>query len=169
MSERQAKLKRKNEIIETPKKKRNPMDIVFNIIIVVLIVAVLGVGSWAVYSKYSQMPKDTTSGTTEQIVPTLAEYASTAGISVEEFLAEYGLVEVEGITEETDMNEIINYMTVANYAKLSETDAATMLESLGTDNEYTEDTLMGVIFDDLAAAMVSEASTEEEVAGETAE
>lgn len=165
MSERQAKLKRKNEIIETPKKKRNPMDIVFNIIIVVLIVAVLGVGSWAVYSKYSQMPKDTTSEGTEQAVPTLAEYAETLGLSVEEFVADYGLTGDEGITAETDMNEVINHLTVANYAKLSQTDAKTILDSFGADNGYTEETLMSDIFADLAAESeaqeASDAATEE--------
>ena len=44
MSERQAKTKRKNEIKETPVKKKNTLDIISNIIIVVLILAVLGIG-----------------------------------------------------------------------------------------------------------------------------
>lgn len=163
MSERQAKLKRKNEIIETPKKKRNPMDIVFNIIIVLLIIAVLGVGSWAIYSKYSQMPKDTITETTEQAVPTLAQYATSLGLSVEEFIADFGLTGVEGITAETDMNEAMKHMTVANYAKISQTDAKTILDTLGSDKGYTEETLMSEIYADLEAQAqeTSDAAAEE--------
>lgn len=168
MSERQTKLKRKNEIIETPKKKRNPIDVVFNIIIVVLIVAVLGVGSWAVYSKYSQMPKDTISETTDQMVPTLEQYAATLGLSVEEFIADYGLVGVEGITAETDMNEVMNHLTVANYARIAQTDAKTVLESLGADKGYTEETLMSDIYADLAAEAETQ-ETSDDVTEETVE
>ncbi len=85
MSERQAKTKRKNEIKQTPVKKKSALDIISNIIIVVLILTVLGIGGWAVYSKFSQMPKE---GTTEDITtPTISEATEEEGISAEEFLA----------------------------------------------------------------------------------
>ena len=157
MSERQAKLKRKNEIKETPKKKKSAIDIIINIIIVVLVLGILAVGGWAIYNKYQQMPQqDTSVSDTAQdaqtTAPTIAEYAQTEEKSVEEFLAEYGLSDAEGISGETLITDIIDKLTLANYAKLSGTDVASLKESLGLSGEYTDDTLMSVIFEEQAAA-----------------
>lgn len=158
MSERQAKLKRKNEIKETPKKKKSAMDIIFNIIIVVLILAVLGIGSWAVYSKYSQMPAGDTTENAQ--TPTVAEYAQTEGIAVDEFLAQYGLGEVSEITADSQITDIIPHMTLANYAAFSGTDVAEMKESMGLGEEYADDTLMSVIIDEITATLQTENSDE---------
>ena len=149
MSERQAKTKRKNEIKQTPAKKKNALDIISNIIIVVLVLTVLGIGGWAVYSKFSQMPKE---GTTEDITtPTISETAEEEGISVEEFLAKYGLSETEGLTPDTEITEMMTHMTLENYAKFSGADVETIVQSMGLAKEYANDTLMSEILADMTA------------------
>ncbi len=148
MSERQAKLKRKNEVVNAPaKNKKSALDIVSNIIIVVLILAVLGIGGWAVYSKFSQMPSNE-----EAVTPTISEYAQTEGITVEEFLAKYGLSEVPEITGDSLISDAMSYMTLGNYAALVGTDVAQLKESMGLGEEYTDDTPMSVIYEEMAAA-----------------
>ncbi len=150
MSERQAKTKRKNEIKQTPKKKKNALDIISNIIIVVLILTVLGIGGWAVYSKFSQMPKE---GTTEDITtPTISESAEEEGLSVEEFLAKYGVSDSEGLTPDTEITEMMPLMTLENYAKFSGVEIETIKQGMGLSEEYTNDTLMSEILADMTAA-----------------
>ena len=174
MSERQAKLRRKNEVKETPKKKKSAVDVIFNIIIVILVLAVLGIGGYAVYNKYKQAPQqdstatDTTQMTDEQqVAPTIAEYAQTEkGMDAETFMAEFGLVGIEGVTAESLMTDAMNYLTLANFAKLSDMDVATVKEQYGLSDEYSEDTLMGDIFAEQMAAAETEAETATE---ETAE
>ncbi len=150
MSERQAKTKRKDEIKQAPKKKMSALDIISNIIIVILILTVLGIGGWAVYSKFSQMPKE---DTTENIAtPTISQTAEEEGISVEEFLAKYGLTETEGLTGETEITEMMPLMTLENYAKFSGADVETIKQGMGLSEEYSNDTLMSEILADMTAA-----------------
>ena len=159
MSERQAKSKRKNEIKHTPVKKKSALDIISNIIIVVLILTVLGIGVWAVYSKFSQMPQE---GTTEDITtPTISEAAQQEAISVEEFLANYGLSEAEGLTGDTEITEIMPLMTLENYAKFSGADVETIKQGMGLTKDYSNDTLMSEILADMTAAEQHDHSEEE--------
>lgn len=158
MSERQAKTKRKNEIKEIPKKKKSILDIISNIIIIILILAVLGIGGWAVYSKFSQQP----SGETNETVttPTVSDLAQTEGVSVEEYLAKYGIADAEGITGESYITDAMPYMTLANYAAFSGTDVATVKESMGLEKDYADDTLMSVIIEEMTAAEQTSGSKE---------
>ncbi len=150
MSERKAKTKRKNEIKQTTKKKMSALDVISNIIIIILILTVLGVGGWAVYSKFSQMPKE---DTTETIVtPTISQTAEEEGISVEEFLSRYGLSETEGLTGDTEITEMMPLMTLENYAKFSGADVETIKQGMGISEDYANDTLMSEILADMTAA-----------------
>lgn len=159
MSERQAKLKRKNEVVNTPaKKKKGALDIISNIIIVVLILAVLGIGSWAVYSKFSQMAANN-----NVVAPTISEYANSEGLSVEEFMAKYGLGAETGLTGESLISDAMEYMTLANYAALVGTDVAQIKESMGLGDEYTDDTPMSVIYDNVAAQTTDDETQSVEV------
>ena len=160
MSERQAKTKRKNEVKHTPVKKKSALDIISNIIIVILILTVLGIGGWAVYSKFSQMPPE---GTTEDIAtPTISETAQEEGISVEEFLANYGLSEAEGLTGDTEITEMMPLMTLENYAKFSGADVETIKQGMGLTEDYSNDTLMSEILADMTAATEQHDHSEEE-------
>ena len=160
MSERQAKLKRKNEIIkETPKKKKSKLDIFSNIIIVILILAILGIGGWAVYSKFSQQAGQNIS---EEITPpTITEQAQSEGISVEEFLSKYEIPTDSALTGDSLLTEAIPYMTLKNYAAFSGTDIQTAKESIGITKDYADDTLISDILEEMATAQVEESSTEE--------
>ncbi len=159
MSERQAKIKRKNVVSETPKKKKSAVDIVSNIIIVLLILAVLGIGGWAVYSKYNQMPVEQDISTM-----TLAEYAYPMGLEVDEFLAQYDLKLEKTITEESLISDIIPLMTLANYAKFTQTDVLEIKETLGLGADFPEERTMGEIFDALETAMRIEDQTQQDSA-----
>lgn len=156
MSERQAKLKRKNEVVDAPVKKKSALDIVSNIVIVVLILAVLGIGGWAVYSKYSQMPSSN-----EAITPTISEYAETQGITAEEFIEAYGLNGVAEITSDSLVTDAMLYMTLGNYATFAGADVEEVREGMGIGDQYTDDTLMSVILEDLEAAQNAEAGNVE--------
>ena len=165
MSERQAKLKRKNEVVNAPaKKKKSALDIASNIIIVVLILAVLGIGGWAVYSKFSQMPSNQ-----DVVAPTISEYAQSEGITVEEFLTKYGLSEVPEITGDSLISDAMSYMTLGNYAALVGTDVAEIKEGMGLGEEYTDDTPMSVIYEEMAAASETAETENVEVETEDAE
>ena len=165
MSERQAKLKRKNEVVNTPAKKKSALDIVSNIIIVVLILAVLGIGCWAVYSKFSQMPSNE-----EAVTPTISEYAQTEGITVEEFLIKYGLSEVPELTGDSLISDAMSYMTLGNYAALVGTDVSEIKASMGLAEDYADDTPMSVIYEEMAAAAdTAEAENVEAESTEVAE
>ena len=154
MSERKAKLKRKNEVEAAPKKKVDVANLIVNIIIVILILALLGVGGWAAYNKLKPVPQqngtDQMDATQEQAAApqTIGDYLSENGLTLDEFLTTYELTEVEGITEESIIDDVIRNMTLANFAKFNGTD----VQSLGLGEQYTEDTLMGVIIDEINAA-----------------
>ena len=173
MSERQAKQKRKNEVKEIQKKKKNPLDIIVNIVIVVLILAILGLGGWSVYNKFKSSAQENETAvtdsnqTTQTSTPTVEEYAQAEGKTADEFLAEYGLADDESVTGETPISDVVDKLTLANYAKLSGSDVAAVKESLGLSDEYADDTLMSVIFEEQAALAETQTETEnptEEVA-----
>lgn len=150
MSERQAKLKRKNEVVlETPKKKKSKLDIFSNIIIIILVLAVLGIGGWAVYSKFSQQAEQNVSE--EMTPPTITEQAQTEGISVEEFLSKYEIPADLAITGDSLLTEAIPYMTLKNYATLLNLDIEAVKENMGITKDYPEDTLVSEILDDMVA------------------
>ena len=111
MSERQAKLRRKNQDTKEVAKKKSKSDVVFNIVIVLLVVAVVGLGGWAVGTKYvqdAQMASTQTEGE-EQAPVTIKQYAEAMGITTGQFMTEFGLDNNENINPETQMNDAIGY------------------------------------------------------------
>ncbi len=158
MSERQAKLKRKNEACEVKKKKKSAPEIVTNIVLVLLVVAVLGVGGWAVYNKLSQAPVNDSQAVTDNAqntdatVPTIAEYAQSQEKEIDEFLTEYGLSSEDQITGDMLITDIVDKLTLANYAKLMGSDVATLKQSMGLGEDYSDDTPMSVVIEEQQAA-----------------
>lgn len=166
MSERQAKLKRKNESGEvTAKRKKTKGEIITNVIIVAAVIAVLGLGSWAVASKYivkdnsnQQDTQVTDDNASQQTIPTVGEYAENLGMSTEDFMKEYGVEGNDAVTADTDMETASQQMTLANYAKMSGTDAAGLRESFGLDDTVSDDTLMSEVNQIMAEKEASEES-----------
>ncbi len=115
MSERQAKKNRKT-VDQTPVKgPKNKASILMNVIIWVVVVAVLGLGVYAVGSKYIAKYQEQKAQEVQTI--TVADVMAEEGITLEEFKTEYGLEADEEVTEESDMNMVASKFTLTNYAK----------------------------------------------------
>ena len=111
MSERQAKKLRKQEpeVVKAPvKKAKSPWW--FTLIIVLVVAAVVGVGGYAVWQQYAETHPSTDPETVE-------DRAKTEGISVDEFLAKYGIDGIEEVDGDTVLTNAQGYMTIAKYAE----------------------------------------------------
>ena len=92
------------------KRPATPADKMINAVIVIVILAVLGLGAYAVYDKVSVNleTKAIQEGTSEQ---TVRYAADKSGMSADEYLAQYGLGEA-GLNEKSTGSERIEKMTV---------------------------------------------------------
>lgn len=137
MSESKAKKQRKEQVPVAPKKK-DKSGIVFNIVAILVIVAIVGVGGWAAYDKIkANMPVQE-----EEQVMTVAQVAQEEELSVEEFLAKVGLQEA-GLTAESTADELLSIMTIENFAKFEDTEITEFkkmygIESLANDTPWSE-------------------------------
>lgn len=102
--------------------RRNSGDMALNAVITVIIVAVLGLGVWAVVPKVRENLANNANNTAGTETVTVAQLAETAGKSVDEYLAEYGLAGTD-ITGETDYQTALSAMTLENFAKANGTTA----------------------------------------------
>lgn len=96
------------------KKKSTPQSKMTNCIIVILIIVFAALGVIAVYPKIAENRKTNAilNGEAEQTV----EYmANNQGMSVEDFLAQYGLSTNDGITGESTETDMVNNMSIENY------------------------------------------------------
>ncbi len=102
----------------------------FIALIVVIIAAVLGLGGYAVYGKISKnlQTKAIEENKSEKTVSYLADQS---GMSVDEYLAEYGLNDNKDVNSKTTESEMVNHMTLDNLAKYEGKDLATFLEENG--------------------------------------
>lgn len=175
MSERQAKLKRKNEKTEEQhhSKKRSKGEIITNVVIGVTIAACLGLGGWAIADKHmtkaqqtvsQDQTADTQQDASTQQVPTIEEYAQSMGMTGEDFIKEYGLDQSgQDISPSMEMTLATEYMTLGNYAKLQGQDVETVKQSMGLeDSGYNEDTMMSEVLADMqtSAGTADEQQTE---------
>ena len=151
MSERQAKLKRKNKEETTNVKKTKKSDIIINLIIVIILVAMVGLGAWAVYSKYSRTTTNTdatdTADTGDAQSQTVADVAEEKGLSAEDFISEYGLGDFEEINGDTDFQTAMQSMTLENYAKYLDEDVDELISGINVDTKITADMTVGEVTD----------------------
>lgn len=133
--------------------KGNKSNALITLIITVVIIAVLGLGVYATYSKLSKNIIDNkiASGEMEE---TVSHAAEAAGMSVEDYLADYGLTVTDEVNGKTPVNDLYGYMTLENYmnmnnANTSEDPSATpepvdinaMIEEWGLTGQVTKDSL----------------------------
>lgn len=151
MSERQARLKRKNltDDVILPK-KRTKADILTNVVIVLIVVVLVGVGALAIYNEYSQKAAEQATTETQQEIPTIGQYAESMGLTADAFLEEYGLNNTTEVSIDTKINDAIQYMTLGNYAKFGGMDISEVKESLKIDASVNENTLMSEIYEMLS-------------------
>lgn len=154
MSERQARLNRKSKPEQPPEKKGS---VLANIIITVVILAFLGLGGYATKDKIKALLPEK-----PEKVPTVSDMAKERDMSVEEFLAEYGLS--DKITKDSTEQDLLGEFTVANYAKYQDKTTEDLLGEYGIEgasgemlwqdafnlipmSKYAE--MMGTTFEDL--------------------
>lgn len=111
-------------------KKATSADKMFITLIVVIIAVVVGLGGYAVYGKISKnlQTKAIEENRSEKTVSYLADQS---GMSVDEYLAEYGLNDNKDVNGKTTESEMVNHMTLDNLAKYEGKDLATFLEENG--------------------------------------
>ncbi|MBQ3038597.1 MAG: hypothetical protein IJD30_05410 [Clostridia bacterium] len=67
MSERQAKRKRQNAVKEEVIVKKNKADVLTNVVITLIVIALVGLGAWAVIGEYKGTAPEVTPVTTDEI------------------------------------------------------------------------------------------------------
>ena len=146
------------------KRKASAADKLINVIIAVVLVAFVAVGVYATYGKLSQGIKDRkiASGEAEPTVDYLARQAS---MSVEDYLAQYGLTLSDTVTKNTPESEMTDNMTIENYLKYSgmEQTADQVISDAGLTDTVTKDTLWKDFFPQLPVSMVYDQSTFEQL------
>ena len=129
----------------TPKKVMTPFEKMLTTITVLVVLAVLALAVFATYGKVSSNMKQAAidaertaieSGAQET---TIRYMASNAGMSAEEYVAQYGLELKDGLSETSTLNEMAEKMTLENYYKFSDensgetTDLDELLTKWGAD------------------------------------
>ena len=126
MSEKQARIKRKNEP-ERPVEQKKKGSVLINCITAILIIAFLGLGGYALKDNIKAMLPEK-----PEKEKTVSDIAKDKDMSVDEFIAEYGL-DGEEVTKKTTETELIEKLTVENYAKYSDMTTDELLEKYGIE------------------------------------
>ena len=162
MSEKQAKRERKAQpTIEVAEKKKSPMDVIISVVAVILVVAVAGLGVYAVKDQLVALLPEKP----EPQIETVGDYAESIKTTVEELIAKCGM-EDAGLTADSNMNEMYEKFTIDSYAKFTDTDAETLkavygIQDLANDTPWQEAQMKmpmfkvaeqaGLAFDEFAA------------------
>ncbi len=113
--------------------------------VVIAIVAVLALAVWATYGKISKNIVDNKIASGE-MAETVSHAAETAGMSVEDYLAQYSLTVSDEVNGDTAVSDIYGYMTFENYMNMSNegseepTDIDTVIKEWGLEGKVTKDT-----------------------------
>lgn len=138
----------------TPKKTATPFEKMLTTIIALVIIAVLGLAVYATYGRISeniaeQKLEDEAAAISRGEIPANIRYmASTMGMTPEEYVAQYGLELTDGLTEDSEINDMLERMTLENYFKYNDegaeepTDIDALLTQWGAEEiGITKDTL----------------------------
>lgn len=136
MSESRAKRERK----EQPKQaqvapKKSPMEIILSVVAVLMVVAVAGLGGYAVKDDIKALLPEKP----QPQIETIGDYAESIETTTEELLAKCGMEDL-GLTEKSDMNEMYEKFTIDSYAKFTDTDAEALKAIYGVQ-DLPNDTL----------------------------
>ena len=136
MSESRAKRERKlqsKEVVAAPKKSK--MEIIMSIVAVILVLAVAGLGGYAVKDDIIALLPEKP----EPQIENVGDYAESIETTVEELLAKCGM-EDAGLTADSNMNDMYAKFTIDSYAKFTDTDAETLKSAYGIQ-DLANDTL----------------------------
>lgn len=139
MSESRAKRERKEQqkqVVAAPKKSK--MEIIASVVAVLLVVAVAGLGGYAVKDDIKALLPEKP----EPQIETVGDYAESIETTTEELLLKCGMEDL-GLTEKSDINEMYEKFTIDSYAKFTDTDAETLkaiygIQDLANDTPWQE-------------------------------
>lgn len=125
--------------MKNSKRPATPADKMINAVIVIVVLAVLGLGIYAVYGKLSVNieNKAIEEGTSETTVRYAANLAS---MTVDEYLAQYGLADSD-LNGKSTQTEMIEKMNVENFAKFNGQETEAFLAEYGLTDKATPDML----------------------------
>lgn len=121
------------------KNSRGSADTMVNVVIAVVLIAVIGLAGYAIYDKMSANvnQKAIESGEKEATVEYLAEQSS---MSIEDYLAQYGL---SGVSKKATQTEMTDLMTVDNYITFTGTTAEDLKTQYNLDEAPAGDAIWG--------------------------
>lgn len=120
-------------------------DKMITLIIVVVIIAVLGIGIYATYGKIANNITENKIASGE-IPETVSHAANAAGMSVEDYLADFSLTVTDEVNGDTPVSDLYgymsleNYMTMANEGNEEPVDLDAIIEEWGLTGKVTKDT-----------------------------
>ena len=137
MSESRAKRERKQQSAETVKtaQKKSPMEIIISVASVLLVVAVAGLGGYAIKDNIKAILPEKP----QPQIETVGDYAESIETTAEELLAKCGM-EDSGLTADSDVDEMYEKFTIDSYAKFTDTDAES-LKAINGIEDLPNDTL----------------------------
>lgn len=142
MSERQSKKQRQTESVHVHKSHSGGGFSGINVVIAIVIAAFLGLGIYAVASKYaSKRAAQQDNG--QQTSQTVSQYAEEQNMSTEEFLAQYGLDGDESITGDSTVSEACAKMSVEKFAEFSQKSVDELKSENGLGDDVTADMSWG--------------------------
>lgn len=121
------------------KKNSGTSNKIFNLIIAVVMIGVIGLSAYAVYTTVSERIEEEKIANGE-IETTLGRMAEAAQLSIDEFLEKYGIADA-GLTKDSKESEVINKMKLSAYAEYKQTSVDGILAETFLEGKATGDTL----------------------------
>ena len=110
----------------TPQKNMTPFEKTLTAIITLVILAVLALAVFATYGKVSEniaeqrLEDEAAAIARGEQSPNIRYMASNAGMTAEDYVAQYGLELTDGLTEESELNDMLKRMSLENYVKYND-------------------------------------------------
>ena len=110
----------------TPKKAMTQFEKTLTAVIVLVIAAILALAVFATYGRISENVKqaaleaETLAIQNGEQAATIRYMASTAGMTAEEYAAQYGVELKDGLSETSEINDMLDRMTLENYYKFND-------------------------------------------------
>lgn len=153
------------------KRRATSADKMINVVIVIVVAAFIVLGVFAVKDKISLKPNNEETAP-EQTETTVAQLADTAGMSVEDYLAQYNLTLSDTLTPDTTETEMLDMMSIENYLKYNaeqnpdaqQQTADEIINQYKLQDKVTKDTPSGEFFDILYSTPISSFMSEDEIA-----
>lgn len=152
------------------KRRASSADKMINAVIVIVVAAFIVLGVFAVKDRISL--KSQVETMPEQTEVTVEQLAEEAGMSVEDYLAQYNLTLSDTLTKDTSQYEMMDMMSIENYFKynaeqnpeMEQQSVDEIIAQYKLQDKVTKDTPSGEFFDILYATPISSFMTDEEIA-----